>query len=458
MILQTLSLIISAILWIFAPIEYSFLFCLVNTIIFFIVSFFSLFRMRHSSAIVLFNVLFLSAYFLTAFAYPTFIHPFDSGYFIYAFSDNYINKGTALSLFGASAYLFGCFRYFIKKTRETLKFDYRINLYSGQSITFLKFASILLSILLFSNYIRGENLALLSIFNAFFIAVCSLIVFKSSSPSFFSFRTMYFSNISFFILIIIGCLVIISTGDRGPAIFIFLLLLSMTLIQYKVKQMLLIAIPVIVVGVFLMFIIQQLRTDESRLSLFTVVKSTERIKNSQDSYWNFTSDLTNSSRNIYLGLEIVDRSGHFYSTRYIANLTSTIPFLPTILGINNSTTAKITEFHRQQYAPNSQSGMGTQLTIDIYLEFGIFGVLILMYFLGCYISFCSLKWENNIYALVGLFFLIGTSVYLTRSSLLLELRVLAWSLLIVFLNSKINKRSKYRFKLIKKFDENNCHK
>ncbi len=431
-----------------APKEYSWNFCILNTILFFIATSISIIKIKKNTAALLFNILFLFSYFLTAFAYPTFIHPFNINYFTFFFDYSYINKGTALALVGICAYLLGLVRYYGKEECILQGIEGKgPNLYSNQHTGIYQFITVALLAVLILLLKRDSNAGLLSIFKSATIVTVGLIIFKNPISR-ISQTKLTFSYIIFFSILAIFALMFLTIGDRGPFIFIATILLTLFVIRLKPTQMIALALPVVAVGFFLMFIIQQTRNENTITTSSDIIAKSNEIRTKNDDYWRYGFDLINSSRDIYLGLEYIDMYDYQYGSSYKSIALSVIPYLPSLIGATDviSGSSMITKFHRDRYAPQSDGGMGTQMAIDIYMNLGIGGVIVIMYLFGMYLGYCSLKWFNNIYALTGILFLISTAIYITRSNIFLDLRTLAWALLAIYINSAINAKPKYRFR------------
>ena len=82
--------------------------------------------------------------------------------------------------------------------------------------------------------------------------------------------------------------------------------------------------------------------------------------------------------------------------------------------------------------PNPTWGLGTNLIADIYMNFGLFGVLIFMFLLGVIIRKLqiSVQTKSNILNLVVYLFLLSFSLYMPRTTYFTPLRFVLWSIII----------------------------
>ena len=82
-----------------------------------------------------------------------------------------------------------------------------------------------------------------------------------------------------------------------------------------------------------------------------------------------------------------------------------------------------------------ESGDGSEIIADIYVNFGVYGVFILMMFFGYFISFVqfnALTLFNHKYLIIYVFLLIS-ALYINRSSFLDPLKTVIYALLIDYL-------------------------
>ena len=82
-------------------------------------------------------------------------------------------------------------------------------------------------------------------------------------------------------------------------------------------------------------------------------------------------------------------------------------------------------------------GLGTNIIADIYISFGLFGVILLMFLLGSFISYLKRHMNNNIYMFALYIIMISYSIYLVRAEFLFPIRLLVWVLTFIFVHNKI---------------------
>jgi len=81
---------------------------------------------------------------------------------------------------------------------------------------------------------------------------------------------------------------------------------------------------------------------------------------------------------------------------------------------------------------NATWGLGTNLIIDIYMQFDIIGVIALMFGLGYFVTKLDLNIKNKLFNTICYIFIFSFSVYMTRSSLFDSVRYISWVAVIYF--------------------------
>lgn len=154
--------------------------------------------------------------------------------------------------------------------------------------------------------------------------------------------------------------------------------------------------------------------------------------------WGLTSNLAGSSITLYQGIDMVHSgAGYQLGQLWLSQLLGLIPFLQSaFLSVSGmsisdiSASAQITEYI---LGPNPHTGFGTSLVIDIYLNFGAPGVLIVCLWFGHFVRLVS-SWIEGSYGFSKFFVgatLVSLLLYLSRSSILFPLRTVVWGLVVI---------------------------
>ena len=206
---------------------------------------------------------------------------------------------------------------------------------------------------------------------------------------------------------------VVMVGNR--TVFSYLLLPYILCFFAYVKNMNLIKTSVVlVIGVIAMYAIQIIRQggDTYSTSLFRML-----------------SDVIVPSQTFLASLEYVDKFGLNYGQSFLPSLFGLIPGLATFIGdsAKMGSAEILTGF---LYDGSNNSGMGTTIIADIYLSFGFVGVIILMYFLGCFVH---KTWKNTMNDMLIQVSLFSTCVFMGRSAYLSPLRLIVWSIIICWI-------------------------
>lgn len=229
---------------------------------------------------------------------------------------------------------------------------------------------------------------------------------------------------SIWIGILAYCCLLLQVGNRTlPSYFILASLGLYTLFFKTVKLKLMFLL--LCVGFISMWGIAQLRSGSD----LRMVSNTAL----------FATDMTINSRNTYIAMEYIDDFGHTYGKTMLSGLFSIIPFGSYMLGIDKQEFGSAEVLTNYSYAnmefERSRIGLGTNIIADIYLSFGLIGVLVLMYILGKLVNKYSKKaMELNYYSVIVYSVIMAFGVFGVRTGYTQPFRMLVWSLIIAYLN------------------------
>ena len=224
-------------------------------------------------------------------------------------------------------------------------------------------------------------------------------------------------------------------GDRGGALQPMLasLILYGTFIKpINKKQFFLI----IFFGAILMTLIGIGRAEKSNENiLFAGVNKVEFTSN-----YDFTLELANSARTLYKSLSNVpERHDYFYGKLWVSQILANLPLAQAIyLNISGDRTYELDSAEYITYITRgkfSTWGEGSSLIADIYLNFGIYGVVIFMFLFGMFFKKIVNEFElkSSLYWIVAGAILASYAFYLGRGGLFYPLRPIIWSILLMFI-------------------------
>ncbi|KAF2081155.1 O-antigen polymerase [Flavobacterium sharifuzzamanii] len=435
-----LLLIESICLFLFAPDYYHYgfnLFCMCQ----YLFSCFLFLKLKKKQNYFDFDVIFMFSFFFVMFFYPVFMFqsdPLKYFAFQYEFNENVISRSTALSLLGMQSYFLGSISFREKKISQprTKPYDYITSLTLISAISFFLFivsggyASL-------KGAYSGEEVqssGLGSYFRAFTtpFLYCALALqfdylYKLNKDKF---EIKGLKNILIVYTIFFSVLMVM-TGSRANILQVILICGGLYTAYYKnisfVKF-----IPLMIIGILGMFAINIARGGGEISGLADIVM-----------------DLIINNRNTYMAVDYVDVNGITYGKTMFSVILAPFPFMQKIIFSifhidvwDASSSALITKI---SLGGESELGLGTNIIADLYMSFGMIGVIVLMFFLGRYISKFLYMAKNNIYALIAYSVMMSYSVYIVRSEFFFAGRDLLWGIFFFFCihiynNNKIQKK------------------
>lgn len=250
-----------------------------------------------------------------------------------------------------------------------------------------------------------------------------------------------FQNKIFVFILCLYFLMFFLIGDRGPIMQVCILIISSYSIFIK-KTSLKVLLLVVLVGSFLFTLIRMGRTsDVTNVQGKNIIeRGIENLSTSDESF-NPTEELASSVRILYRALDLVpERHPYLYGTTILFDVTAIIPF-------GASTFVSLTDLPLMyQSSPNFFTiigqgsfftyGEGSEIIADLYINFGIYGVIITIFFFGYFISYLSVSaiLKKRSKAIIVFLILSATAVYINRANFLMPLRDVIFPLIInVFL-------------------------
>lgn len=269
--------------------------------------------------------------------------------------------------------------------------------------------------------VAGNIATLVNCFIILPVALCGYMnQFYHYSP--LVFFKKYWYILSCALLIVISML---SIGDRLISIcLVTALVFIINEFVYRFSKLQIIG--ALVAGFFFMFLISFTR---GRASLMEGVSefrdSDEKIALIQDVY--------PANICLIIGTEARIEHGLYKPLKIIPVALTPIPFLPSAIKRaffdgEYASAMYITEIYRNK-ANIGESGMGSQVVVDIFVSWGLLGVAFFFYLIGFIIG--RIYWGRfNIYCLIAYTGFMTWSVYMSRQSLFDPYRDITWMVLI----------------------------
>lgn len=421
-------LIFSIILYYISPNQYSFPICLITLIIFIFLVIRTLKTNYNKTNYMSFFLFFSISFFFVNFFYPTFIYPFEMDYFLvfkrFNFNHNVITKSTVLALIGYCSFLYGLNKKKLKRSSNQVSnrmLNFNLNNYI---LYFIFFLGLIFNLLLF--FLAKDGI-LNRRSDTFFEISQPLIVLCQVLVNLILILVFYLKKSYFFLVVpILFLFMFLYVGDRGPAlqglmVFLFAYHYFHKYIRIRTLSLL------IIIGFVGFTLISSTRSRDGvkhSISEFQIVK-----------YYDLAMDFVVNNRNLYAGYDYANKNGYSYGKSYLSYLFSPVPFLPSFV-TNSLYDKEPSELSSGTLLTNEAGatwGLGTNLIADIYMQFGLFGVVFLMLILGYFIRYLENNSFKSLYKIIVCFFVVSFAIYMPRSTLFDSLRYISWALSIYFL-------------------------
>ena len=433
--------IIAILLYIFAPQEYSHIYniCILLVYVFSFVAFAKKEKIKALS----YPTLFFFIFFFVNFAYPVFIYPFDSTFILqyrYSFSTNYINSGSALSLVAFTIFICG---YIKRKKNFASERHYILNRKNYTLFLILSFGVLLYNLILIIPQIgisyadakvpfqTGSLFVMLESTLALLQCFSNRNELRGNSKLFFYSLRFHIFQSSIFSL---GCLLLGSREYVLTLVLLFAILYSHYVKPIQTLKML----GGLLIGIMAFYFISQVRNN-SQISSSKELFELKSWQNGKVSgAWNLASDLIINNRNLYVGMQYVDDSkhGYTYGYNYIPNILSPIPFLPSLFTkyiletsvVDLTSQQMLTNYTRDDLGESSLDyELGTNCVVDVYMAFGLLGVIVFFYCLGIFIKYLEVNMSSNVKTACAYIVLFTGIVFFCRSSFLGPVKNLVWA-------------------------------
>lgn len=439
---------ISLVLFVLAPKEYSYSFN-VAVLVLYCVDYIVFSRKEKIKALS-YPSLFFFIYFFVNFAYPIFIYPFDATFIIqfrYSFSPDYINSGSAMSLTAFSMFISG---YANVKTKKKIDLEER-NSHTILNVGYYKiFSAISVLVLLYNLFLivpqigisYGDAIVPFQSGSLFVMleSALTLLLCHNNRQSMRDNTKKFFSILWFHTSLCVafsGASLLLGSREY----ILTLSLLYCFLYAYYVRPIKAWQMLVgLIIGTIALYVVSQVRSNNVQITSSKEVFELKPWQNGRVSgAWNIATDLIINNRNVYVGMQYVDdpKHGYSYGYNYIPNLLSPIPFLPSLFTehvlrttvVDLTSQQMLTNYTRDELGDHDLDyELGSNCVVDVYMAFGIFGVILFFFGLGVGIKKLENRLNSDDVKSVCLYLVLFTGlVFFCRSSFLGPLKNLIWA-------------------------------
>lgn len=290
------------------------------------------------------------------------------------------------------------------------------------------------------SYLLGYTMLLYE--TSFMALILINIINNGRKSSFINYLKQYGYNFTFFIVYI--C-IIIASGDRGPIIYMSLALLFGYLYLNGVKISAAKLTSVLIIGAVLISILGMIRREG--VTLDAAINSKVENIYYPDSFLPATKELGGSVLTISTAVNKVPSSyDYFYGLFLFQNFSVIVPglnnFINSKVGIDANYFSSSVFLTYLSLGPNAKWGVGTSAVADVYLDFGIFGIILIFILFGYYtkkLEVYVLGYKHSNLLLVALYMLFFSfSIYIARSNIFVPLTKFTYVLLFYFIAIILN--------------------
>lgn len=433
-------LIISVFLYFTATDIYSLSYCYV-CFAFFLLAFIVLYKEKCRSNLICFEFIFTIAFFFTNYVYPLFYYPVTPYFslFLLDFPEEFINKGCALATIGYISFALGSLS--IKSPKQLVPFDKIRHKFRTPS-SYVLIAVLLILLLIISlfpillsgvydgSWGEGSIFKVLADIFIFYLLFAKL---TQGRPI----KDIISRNKLLILFIIFYVIEITLIGNRGLFIrIVFLILLLYTRFYRKLNTVILFLC--IFAGMFLMYYIGTIRGGGTY----------EGIDNGMPVILEVGKDLTINNRSLYVLMDYYEQNGPNFGKTWLMNILSIVPFAQSffinLTGISLhdiNSASLVTDLHYKGSSVD-MIGLGTNLIGDVFICFGLFGVIVFLYLLGkalAYVYNMGMKGDMLCFFIYSMMFM--DCIILTRSTFFTSIRPILWGLALYYI-SRISVNSK----------------
>ncbi|WP_313503729.1 O-antigen polymerase [Kaistella carnis] len=396
-----------------------------------------------------FDSIFFITYFFVTLYYTVIMYKADP--YRYVFYQLYFNKdvlplSSGLALLGITGYIFGALLINTKqKSSLLLEFNDKKGLIKTTWMFVICLILIALYIatggyeMLINEYIGGgaiqvNDSGVSSYFFAFFPAflisgiIAEFFNMTINSPDQFKFH--YLNKVGLVVTAIVF-LMFFLVGSRTIPLQIMLICMGLYSMLYQPINLYKFIIYILL-GFVLLAGVGILRSEKSEKDNFHMDDA--------------AMDLIVNNRNTFIIVDYVNKKGVSYGESMLSPILAPLPFsqsaVISIFDLNEDDMRSALITTKQTFGYVGDWGLGTNIIADVYLAFGIFGVLILFPFLGYLVHYSKNNFYNSLLALSLYSVLLSYAIYLARAEYFYFFRYFIWCYLILLFSIKIQKVTK----------------
>lgn len=273
--------------------------------------------------------------------------------------------------------------------------------------------------------LNSQNLLIVSIIVYLILNVRNIFILKKQVKNFLE----YIKETGFLItsIIIFYCFLVMISGDRGPILQIVLSYVASYFILQRKKINILTVLSTVFIGAFFISFIGYFRNLKGGGNISEMVEQTiisrESVVSNKRSFSPETFELSKSVRVMHASVSHTEKYGHTNGFFQIFQIIGILPgfgsIIKKITGVDNKM-YKSSNFLTNEIGEDH--GLGTTVIADIWLDFGLIGILFILFYFGYFLRLIDEYMYSHLtlnafwYVLIIVF--ISKSFYIGRSTII----------------------------------------
>ena len=144
---------------------------------------------------------------------------------------------------------------------------------------------------------------------------------------------------------------------------------------------------------------------------------------------------------LLIGMEYVNQKGYYKPMRFIVEALAPIPFIPSFLKQNffggyTSTAVELTRINQKMSITAGNSGLGNHIVSDIYMSWGILGVILVFFVWGRVIGNADARSNISFTSCLIYSSMMSYAIYFPRSTIDTNFRDIAYMILVFYIIKK----------------------
>lgn len=294
-----------------------------------------------------------------------------------------------------------------------------------------------------------QSFLILSIIGYLILNTRNLFLEKRKALSFLTF--IRYNGVIMTLFIIGFCFLVMTSGDRGPILQIVLSYIGCYCILNRKKYKIVFIVGGIFLAAFLVSFLAYFRHYEGTGNIIDMIQHSSEMKadavSSKLSFSPPTFELSKSVKTMHASVLYTEKEGHTYGLFQGFQIIGIIPgmgqLIMPLFGID-SEMLRSSRFLTEQL--NADHGMGTTVVADIWLDFGIIGIVIIFFIFGYFLRkideymYSHLPLNIFLYILIVVF--LSKAFYIGRSTILILFRDVVLGYIVLLMGIKFVRGSK----------------